>query len=88
MPVCPNCKSAFLKQSVNELDLMFCKECGGQFRLYAVEPPALLRKSVIAQLRWMCKVVKEKLGLTEDEQLEGLVSLDNILKMLIKEGNI
>jgi Zn-finger nucleic acid-binding protein len=88
LPVCPECKSAFLKQDVNDHTLMYCPKCKASFRLYAVEPSALIQKAVISQLRWMCKLTKEQpdsLKLSEEDAMLLLVELDEALRLCMKE---
>jgi len=49
-----------------------------------------LKKQVIAHLRWLCKVVRDKpdqLGLCEEQKLTALVQLDDLLRLCTKEEN-
>ena len=90
MPVCPECKGAFLKQDVTDHTLMYCPMCKAHFRLYAVEPSALIHKAVISQLRWMCQTARkrpEALKLSEEDAMLLLVQLDEALRLCIKEEN-
>ena len=54
-----------------------------------IEGKDKLKALVVGQVRWLIAIVRHKnrskLDLSEDEQLECLTSLDNVLRMLIKE---
>ena len=55
-----------------------------------VESKEVLKSLAIANLRWLCKVVRDKpehLSLCEEQKLTALVSLDEVLRLCKKEEN-
>ena len=55
-----------------------------------LESKEALKRLVMAYLRWLCKVVRDKpeqLGLCEEQAMTALVSLDELLRLCIKEDS-
>jgi len=53
-----------------------------------IEAKEGLKRLVLAHLRWLCKVIRDKpdqLGLCEEQSMTALVSLDDLLRLCTKE---